>query len=579
MSQPTPRLLLAASFVLFAAWSLVVPINEAPDEPAHWQYARYLHDTWRLPHYVPGFEEANSPPLAYALFAPFAAENRSPDIVISRRPNGDTASLAEPRLFLNTGEDYGRYWSQRLARLLAAAISTGTVFFVWRAGLAAGGTHAGLIAALLAALLPMFAFRAGHVSNDALMACCSAAATWGMVRLLREPFAWRVAWWTSAAVGLAYMSKISAIALVPPFALALVLAEEQLPTPNSQLPTSSTTLGRRIWRLTALLLAGTIVAPWSIRNVVLYGDPFASEAMRHAVAHLITDRSLFSAYFLSDFPRMLVKSFIGVFGWANVLMPPLAYRPYVLFFAVAVAGATLGLWRRRLDWRLAGVLAVTFLCALAVVVRINLQFTQPQGRYLLPGLPAFAVLIALGLRSLPDALVRVASPATIGVVLLAGNLYALGAVVLPAYHPAPIRTLASGERVMVPSLLNQMAVLHGESHWLVTGTSPEWMAHVEAVADRFAAFEVEVTASGSGSATPAAQRACVYYASTDRAMSANPPVCVDWTADGRPHAIRFPLRGQPGWTREVTHLRLDPFQAGTGVAGVELWTRNPRLVP
>ena len=237
------------------------------------------------------------------------------------------------------------------------------------------------------------------------------------------------------------------------------------------------------------------------------------------------------------------------------------------------------MWRRRLDWRLAGVLAVTFLCALAVVVRINLQFTQPQGRYLLPGLPAFAVLIALGLRSLPDALVRVASPATIGVVLLAGNLYALGAVVLPAYHPAPIRTLASGERVMVPSLLNQMAVLHGESHWLVTGTSPEWMAHVEAVADRFAAFEVEVTASGSGSATPAAQRACVYYASTDRAMSANPPVCVDWTADGRPHAIRFPLRGQPGWTREVTHLRLDPFQAGTGVAGVELWTRNPRLVP
>ena len=70
-------------------------------------------------------------------------------------------------------------------------------------------------------LLPMFAFRAGHVSNDALVACCAAAATLGFVRLLREPFAWRVAWWTSAAVGLAYLSKISAIALVPPFALAL----------------------------------------------------------------------------------------------------------------------------------------------------------------------------------------------------------------------------------------------------------------------------------------------------------------------------------------------------------------------
>ena len=76
MSPRAPRLLLAAAFLLFATWSLVVPINEAPDEPAHWQYARYLHDHWRLPHYAPGFEEANSPPLAYALFAPFADRSR-----------------------------------------------------------------------------------------------------------------------------------------------------------------------------------------------------------------------------------------------------------------------------------------------------------------------------------------------------------------------------------------------------------------------------------------------------------------------------------------------------------------------
>ena len=127
---------------------------------------------------------------------------------------------------------------------------------------------------------------------------------------------------------------------------------------------------------------------------------------------------------------------------------------------------------------------------------------------------------------------------------------------LPAYHPAPIRTLPSGERVMVPSLLNDLAVLDGDSHWVVTGATPQWMAPVEAVADRFAAFEVELTAS----VTPAAQRACVYYASTDRPMHVNPPVCVDWLADGQPHVVRVPLRGQPGWAREVSHLRLEPVR-------------------
>ena len=208
------------------------------------------------------------------------------------------------------------------------------------------------------------------------------------------------------------------------------------------------------------------------------------------------------------------------------------------------------------------------------MVRINLQFTQPQGRYLLPGLPAFAVLIALGLRALPPALVRVASPVVVGMALLAGNLYALVAVVLPAYHPAPIRTLASGERVMVPSLLDDLAVLDGDSHWIVTGPTPQWMTRIDAAADRFAAFEVELTAS----TTPAAQRACLYYASTTRAMHLNPPVCVDWLADGQPHVVRLPLRGQPGWAGDISHsgsTRSLPARRPRR-RGVDA---NPRLVP
>ena len=281
--------------------------------------------------------------------------------------------------------DLHRYGPVRVARRLAAA-----------------GPTVGLLAALVVALLPMFAFRAGHVSNDALLGCWAAAATWGMVRLLREPFSWRVAGLTSAAVGLAYMSKISAIALVPPFALALVLAE---PAARWRV---------RALRLGALAVAAAIIAPWTVRNIVLYGDFFASEAMRTAVAHIITDRPLLSRYFIDDFPRILTKSFIGVFGWANVLLPRLAYVPYVALFGVGLGGAAVATLRGRLHWRITVVLAVACLGALAVVVRINLQFTQLQGRYLLPGLPAFAVLLALGLQALPTAVARRFSPVFLG---------------------------------------------------------------------------------------------------------------------------------------------------------------------
>jgi hypothetical protein len=562
-SPPAPRLLLAAAFLLFATWSFVVPIYETPDEPAHWQYARHLRTHWTLPVYTPEFIEANSPPLAYALFTPFAAGEASPDGLLSRRANGDLVSLAEPRRFLNTDDAYRQFWPQRLARLEAAAISTATIYFSWRAGVAGGGPAIGWLTALIVALLPMFTFRAGGISNDVAVGCFSASATWGMVRLLREPFSWRVAWWTSAAVGLAYMSKVSAIALVPPFALALLIAEPAV------------TWRVRAWRLSTLALAAAIVAPWSIRNVVLYGDPVASEAMRHAVASLITDRSLFSPYFVREFPRWLGKSFIGVFGWVSVTMPPIAYRPYVLLFAVGLGGAMVAALRRRLEWRLAAVLALTCLAALAVVVRINLQFTQPQGRYLMACVPALAILVAIGLRAVPPPLTRVTSPLVVGIALLAGNLYALVGVVLPAYHPAPVRTLATGERVMVPSALTDMAVLDGESRWVVTGRNPSWIAHVEVAADRFATFEVELTASLG----TAPQRACVVHATTDRPIPSNPPACVDWLADGRPHVVRVPLRGQAGWSGHVTHVRLDPFAADAAPAGTALSTRRPRLTP
>jgi hypothetical protein len=563
MTRTRAALLLAATVVLFAVWSLVVPIYETPDEPAHWQYARHLREHWTLPLYTPEFYEANSPPLGYVLFAPFAVSDASPDGLLSRRANGDLVSLAEPRRFLNTGEAYRQFWPQRLARLAAAAISTLTVFFSWRAGVAAGGSTVGLLTALIVALLPMFTFRAGGISNDVALGCFSAAATWGMVRLVREPFSWRVAWWTSAAIGLAYLSKINAIALLPPFILALLAAG---PAPTWRV---------RAWRLGALALAAAIVAPWSIRNVVLYGDPFASEAMRHAIAFLLTERSLWSAYFVTVFPHWLGKSFIGVFGWAAVTMPRIAYWAYLVLIALGFGGASLSVIRRRTDWRVAAVLSLVCLAALAVVVRINLQYTQPQGRYLVTCLPAFAILVALGLRAVPPPFARLTSPAVVGVALLAGNLYALLGVVLPAYHPAPVRTLASGERVMVPSALQDMVVADGDSRWVVTGAAPGWLAHVEVRAEAFAAFEVELTAT----TIPAAQRACVVYASTDRPIPANPPVCVDWLADGRPRTVRIPVRGQRGWDQQVSHIRLDPFAAGAVPAGTAVSTRRPRLIP
>ena len=105
-------------------------------------------------------------------------------------------------------------------------------------------------------------------------------------------------------------------------------------------------------------------------------------------------------------PRELFKSFVGAFGYAGVKLPKWVYAVYLACMAFAVIGLTKGLWRKdkkddaadptaygRVLLILIAIVALNYL----VVLRINVQFDQPQGRYMFPALPAIVVALALGL--------------------------------------------------------------------------------------------------------------------------------------------------------------------------------------
>jgi len=96
--------------------------------------------------------------------------------------------------------------------------------------------------------------------------------------------------------------------------------------------------------------------------------------------------------------------------------------------------------RRHIPARLTLILATAPVIAFALVVKLNLTFTQPQGRYLFPALSAMAVLAAIGFESLPGWTPTV----TKIVVVLAAfwNTAVLCAVILPTYWiAAPIAVI------------------------------------------------------------------------------------------------------------------------------------------
>lgn len=392
MPRGLTGLLLAAS-ALLVAWSLVVPIFEAPDEPAHWQYARYLHDEHRLPAYGQ-LVEANYPPLYFLLVAPVAARSALP----ARSASADGRAIPfPPRFYRNAAGDLTRYWALREARLISALLSVLTVLFCFLAGReATGRAETGLLVGGLVAFLPQFTFRGMNISDDVLVTLMAAVTTYLLVRTIRRGFAWPVAVAAAAAMAGALLAKISAGFLPLPFAL---------------------------------------IAPWVIRNLILYGDPFATREVLAVIPDQIERRSLTSPYFVTTFPLHLTKSFIGNFGWQNLGLP---YWMYGLFIGLTAAASS-GLWRYVKQGgataRLTLIVLTIPLLNLAVVVYVNLTLTNWQGRYLFPALPAIALLAGLGLENLPRWSERLAALTVAGLALL--NAAILGLVVFPAYWPPP----------------------------------------------------------------------------------------------------------------------------------------------
>jgi 4-amino-4-deoxy-L-arabinose transferase-like glycosyltransferase len=554
-------LLLVASAALLTAWSFVVPIFEAPDEQAHWQYARYLHVNKTLPFYDKQSLEANSPPLYYLVIAPFAAYSDIPPSLNWNGPEGH-AIPALPRLYQNSYSDYVRYWPIRAARLVTVLISLVTVLFCYASGLEATGREAtGLLAGALAAFLPQFTFRGMNVSNDAMVTAMGAVVLYCLVRMIKQGVTQKRAIAAAIGIAAAFLAKTSAIFLPIPFAMVVLTQEADWKS--------------RLKGLGALSVTFALVAPWLIRNQLLYGDPLARKAMLTAVDFLVSHKFITSPYFIHVFPQRVAISFVGVFGWFSLWPPKWLYHFFWLTAAAGVAGWLVATIRGRsrnpqdasvsaprIDPRLAAVLASIPLLNLMVVVYINLTFEQPQGRYMFPSLPALALLVAVGLEYLPQwtsGLSRCLAAA-----LAIVNLYVLVRVVLPAYWPPPDMAFSEDVKPL------QAATPGGTQGDEVDGSArksgpaneplaaPESLRFIfktDAVAARYNYFTC--TLKGCGEHGMVTGTLHLGFRTTD--SSEHQSVQFKWTCDGTDHPVIVPLWTLPGWGGRLTEIAVEPY--------------------
>ena len=441
--------IVVAYCVLGILYAVYTPPWQSPDEPAHYNYVRYLAAHHRLPvlqagdyphDYLEKIVRAKFPP--EMTIDPIRYEFWQPPLYYL---------LAVPIYLLFGG-------ALIPLRLFSVACGAGLLIVAYgivrqvfpRNEALALGTVA------LIAFVPQHLAMTAAVNNDALAELILAGVMWGLVRWVAseeqegEP---RILVAAGVLMGLGLLTKTSTVVSVPLALVALVLRRKRANVSS-------------VARL--LLPAMLLVLPWLVRNAAVYGGLDVLAWGRHGavVADQPRTAEWVALYGLGNVLRWglttTFQSFWAQFGWMAVPIDARIYRALALFCGLAGVGFVLHVmrvWRERrlrLDegtQRAASLLVLWLLLTGASYLWYNVTFVQHQGRYLFPALVPIAVFFALGWR---EAL-RPENARWLAVALLVGCAAAI------------VRGLASGQfSKTVVALTGGAAVILGGQSFLGT---------------------------------------------------------------------------------------------------------------
>ncbi len=427
-------LILVAFAVLGVLYSVVNPLAEAPDEDWHYDYVKYITDGRGLPvlhddaskNIVHG-TVGHHPPLYYGLSAllTFWINTDDADSLLWDNPHflaglPHLSAFGNKNRIIHTDAEAFPYRGTALAmhivRLLSVLFSGITVLATYLIALEIFPEWKPLAlgAAALNAFNPQFLFIGARISNDTAVTAFSALVLLGTVRLVKQGITRGRLVWLGMTLGLALLSKISALALLPLVAVGLAIRAIRQRSFASLVK----------WGLAVFSLA-FLIAWWPyLRNWLLYRDPLATNVWLATVRLRLPTPSLRE---LSEEFWGLEISFWAIFGWMNVLIHEVIYQSLSAMTRLAVLGLLLLAVRQFVKvpeseggrpsafftkWRIflgsgrrlnrpaqLGLLLLGLWFALTFVSLLRFMQIQfgAQGRYLFPAIPAISILILLGL--------------------------------------------------------------------------------------------------------------------------------------------------------------------------------------
>lgn len=406
-------------YVIFGLLFMVAtPILEASDELWHFGMLEYIrdnegalpvHDVSDPDHIYENNretlyrQEGSQPPLYYytmGLLTSFVDISDAPEY---RIPNphvraGEPGSYGNKNLVLHSVDGVplsGTPLAIYIMRVMGIAMGAVTIWAVWQSGelIAPHRPVVGLLAGALTAFNPMFLFISASVNNDTMVIMLNSVVILLALQTLRKGFDLKRSILLAVLLGLATLTKLSALVLVPVIAIAALW------------------VARRDKDWTGLLILGgamliawaTIAGWWYYRNFDLYGELFGTQTMA-AVAGVRTESFGFFT-FLAEFDSFR-QGYWGVFGGFNIVTNPLIYvmADFVVFIGIfgviflvsqLVSIQDFSFARREISLVLF-LLGIVLVGIIAYINWTSMTYAS-QGRLLFPFFAAISPLLAVGL--------------------------------------------------------------------------------------------------------------------------------------------------------------------------------------
>jgi flagellar basal body-associated protein FliL len=432
--QSRSFILIIILFLLISlAYSMIVPVFNAPDEPFHFEYIRFLAKNKRLPNQK--IEERSistegfNPPLYYlvnSVFLSLLSGDKASDIQLHnyrdiagffrnpyKRFRSDIYPPLNPyyikwrqgsdrNMFLTTQADQfpfaGSIRVIHLLRVLSIFLAALTILFIFKIAQAILPDHPylALLAVSVCAFNPQFNFLSGSLNNDNLVILLATIAIWLLTRLIfSEPDHEKgIILLLGVFIGLGFLTKfnLSGVLLV---VLAGIIYHSWVAGENRF---------RRLCMNLSLFLGPLIcITGWYfVRNVLIYGinDPLGWQLQAIQNPGLVMPAHIRGMFFRKVFFQRIFTSFWGQFDWLTISLPHWTYWIYGIISMTGILGLVIALGgkghHKRFKICILLYLAI-FILSLAGLIILNLTFLSAQARLIFPAISGICILIALGM--------------------------------------------------------------------------------------------------------------------------------------------------------------------------------------